>query len=83
LTPLTVDISATLNLQTGVLTWTFRSIHLATGVELIGVFNGLLPMDDATGRSQGRVTYTIQPKANLATETVVSAPASVVCDTRR
>ncbi len=80
-TPLRVDISAGLNLQTGVVTWTFRSIDPATGLLPANVLAGFLPVDDSTGRGQAFVNYTIRPKASDPTGTVVSAQATVVFDT--
>jgi hypothetical protein len=76
-----VDISGNLDLQTGIVTWTFRSVDPTTGLLPYGVDQGLLPIDDATGRGEGFVTYTVQPKASLATGTVLTAQASIVFDT--
>jgi hypothetical protein len=79
--PLRVDISAGLNLQTGVVTWTFHSVDPATGLLPQGVFDGFLPVDDATGRGEGSVNYLISPKADLTTGMSFQAQASVVFDT--
>jgi hypothetical protein len=79
-TPLRVDVSASLNLQTGVVTWTFRSIDPATGLAPTDVFAGFLPPDNSTGRGQASVTYTVQPKANAAPGAPVNAQATVVFD---
>jgi hypothetical protein len=80
-TPLQVDISASLDLQSGVITWTFRSIDPATGQIPTDPVAGFLPIDDATGRGEGSVSYTVRPKASDPIGTVVSAQASVVFDT--
>lgn len=78
--PLRVDVSAGLDLQTGVLTWAFRSVDPVTGTFPTDPFAGFLPVDDATNRGKGFVTYTVQPKPALATGTQVNATASVVFD---
>src|SRR5262249_31770964 len=79
-TPLRVAVSASLNRQTGVVTWAFRSIDPATGDLPGGVEDGFLPVNDATHRGEGSVTYTVRPKASSATGTVVTAQASIVFD---
>jgi RHS repeat-associated protein len=79
-TPLQVQISANLDEGTWVVTWTFLSLDPATGLAPADAVAGFLPVDDATGRGQAFVHYTIQPKANLATGTTISAQAIVVFD---
>jgi hypothetical protein len=80
-TPLQVDISASLDLQSGVITWTFRSIDPATGQIPTDPVAGFLPIDDAMGRGEGSVSYTVRPRASDPSGAVVSAQASVVFDT--
>ncbi|MDB5385913.1 MAG: hypothetical protein JWM11_1559 [Planctomycetaceae bacterium] len=79
--PLRVDISASLNRQTGVVTWTFHSIDPATGQLPADPEAGFLPPDDASGRGEASVHYTIRSKANLTTGSQITAQASVVFDT--
>jgi hypothetical protein len=79
--PLLVDVSGSLNLQTGVITWTFRSVDPETGLLPQGVLDGFLPVNDATGRGEGSITYSISPKSNLTTGTTINASASIVFDT--
>ena len=79
-TPLRVDVTAVLDRSTGVVTWTFHSVDPATGLTPTNPIAGFLPVDDATGRGEGLVTYTIQAKAGLPTGTPLTAQASVVFD---
>jgi RHS repeat-associated protein len=78
--PLTVDVSMDFNRQTGVATWTLRSIDPTTGTFPLGVLAGFLPVDDSTGRGEGLVTYLVQPKPTLTTGTTINAQASIVFD---
>src|SRR5262249_47924029 len=80
-TPLAVVIHAGLDHQTGMVTWTFHSIDPATGQTPSDPVAGFLPVDDATGRGEGSVSYTVRPKASDLSGAVVSAQASVVFDT--
>jgi hypothetical protein len=79
-TPLRVNVSASLNKQTGLVTWSLRCVDPATGELPEDALAGFLPPNDSTGRGQGYVTYTVRPKAGLATGTVIHASASVVFD---
>jgi RHS repeat-associated protein len=80
-TPLLVDVDASLDRQTGIVSWTFRSVDPDTGALPDDVFAGFLPVNDASGRGEGFVTYLIQPKNNLATGVTVDQQASIVFDT--
>jgi RHS repeat-associated protein len=79
-TPLLVDFDSSLNLQTGVVTWTFRSVDPESGELPAGVFDGFLPVNDSSGRGEGFATYFVRPKADLATGTKIDAQASIVFD---
>jgi len=77
-----VDLSAGLDLLTGVVTWTFTSIDPTTLDEPAGnPLEGFLPPDDASQRGEGWVSYTIRPKASDATGTTVTGKATVIFDT--
>jgi RHS repeat-associated protein len=77
-----VDVSAGLNRQTGLVTWTFTTIDPTTlDVPAGNILEGLMPPDDATGRGEGSVSFTIQPKTSDPTGTVVNAKATVTFDT--
>ena len=80
-TPLRVDVSASLDLQTGLVTWTFLSIDPATGLTPTDPVAGFLPVDDSTGRGEAFLNYTVEEKANLTTGTPINAQATVVFDT--
>jgi RHS repeat-associated protein len=77
---LRVDLSAALNLQTGVVTWTFHSIDPATGTFPLDPLAGFLPTDDSTHRGEAAVTYTVRAKPGLATGQKINASASIVFD---
>ena len=76
-----VDVTAGINLSTGLVTWTFTSIDPATLDLTSNPLAGFLPPDETPPEGEGSVSYTIKPKANLASGTVVSAQATVVFDT--
>ena len=76
-----VDVTAGINLSTGKVTWTFTSIDPTTLDLTSNPLAGFLPPDETPPQGEGSVSYTIKPKANLASGTVVSAQATVVFDT--
>ena len=78
--PLVVDFSAALNRETGVVTWTMRSLDPATGTLPEGVFDGVLLVEDGTGVGQGFVNDTILAKSSLVTGTTFNQLASIVFD---
>src|SRR5262249_30201466 len=75
-----VDITAGINLATGVVTWTFTSIDPQTGDIPSAVDAGFLPPDKTPPIGDGFVNYTIRPKANLATGATLPAKATVNFD---
>jgi hypothetical protein len=79
-TQLKVTISAGLDQQTGVVTWTFLSLDPATGLTPTNPIAGFLPVDDSTGRGQAFVHYTIRAKSSDTTGTAIGAQATVVFD---
>jgi hypothetical protein len=60
--------------------WIFRSIDPLTGEPPTDPLLGFLPPNDETGRGQGWVEYTIKPKANVPTGTVIRNKATIVFD---
>jgi RHS repeat-associated protein len=78
--PLLVHFSAALDLQTGIVTWVFRSIDPETGQLPDGVFDGFLPVNDETGRGEGFIDFLVNPQSGLATGTTIDAQASIVFD---
>jgi RHS repeat-associated protein len=79
--PLRVDITAALDLSTGVATWTFRSVDPSTGTFPTNPFAGFLPVDDATKVGEAYVSYFIKERPSPATGTAIDAAATVVFDT--
>jgi hypothetical protein len=78
---LVADISAGLDIATGQVTWTLTALDPKTGEQPNGADQGLLPPNDSTGRGQGSVTYTVQPKADVKTGTVIANSATIIFDT--
>jgi hypothetical protein len=75
-----VDVDATFDLTTGLLTWIFRSVDPHTGFLPQGVFDGFLPVNDDTHRGEGFVRYSVRSKASLTTGTTIDQQASIVFD---
>jgi RHS repeat-associated protein len=75
-----VDITAGLNLLTGVVTWTFTSIDPATLDVPANPYAGFLPPDNTPPVGEGFVSYTIKPKVADTSGTVIPAQATVVFD---
>lgn len=78
---LLVQIRATVNVQTGIITWTFTSIDPMTGEIPTAVDAGFLPPNDANNSGQGSVSYTVKPKSGLATGAVINNTGSIIFDT--
>jgi RHS repeat-associated protein len=78
--PLLVDLAATLDLATGVIAWTFRSVDPLTGFLPLGVFDGFLPVNDETHRGEGFIRYKVRPQSALPTGTAIDQQASIVFD---
>ncbi len=76
-----VDIDASLNLSTGLLTVTFTSLDPTTLDTPSNPLVGFLPPDTNPPNGEGYINYTIQPKAGLATGATLNAQASIVFDT--
>ncbi|UCG49456.1 MAG: VCBS repeat-containing protein [Phycisphaerales bacterium] len=82
--PLTIDINADIDIGTGRATWNLRTYDSNTGWEPEDPYAGFLPPDDpddATGRGEGSVTFTIRPRAGLPAATEITNSASIVFDT--
>ena len=74
-----VDVDADFNPLTGLLTWTFTSIDPATlDVPVGNVEEGFLPPDVTPPEGEGFIGYTIAPKANDPTGTVINAKGTVI-----
>ncbi len=75
-----VDVTTGINLSTGLVTWTFTSIDPTTLDLTSDPLAGFLPPDVTPPEGDGFVSFTIKPKANLSTGTVINASATVVFD---
>jgi RHS repeat-associated protein len=78
--PNPVKVSASLNTNTGVLTWTMQSVDPATGGTPQNPLAGFLPPNTSTNQGTGFVTYTVSPKIGLGDGAVISNQASIVFD---
>jgi RHS repeat-associated protein len=76
-----LDVSAGINLTTGVATWTFTSIDPQTGDVPANILTGFLPPDVTPPQGEAFVTYTVRPKTTDTTGTPIGAQASIVFDT--
>ncbi len=76
-----VDVEASLNLSTGLLTVKFTSLDPTTLDTPANPLVGFLPPDTAPPNGEGYINYTIQPEAALATGASLDAQASIVFDT--
>jgi subtilase family serine protease len=75
-----VDVTATIDVQTGIATWTLRTVDPATGEAPTSAALGFLPPNDANGRGEGFVTYQVRPRANTQTGDRIDAQATIVFD---
>jgi hypothetical protein len=77
---LLVQVSATLNVTTGLLTYTLASLDPATGLPPTDPTAGFLPPDINPPAGEGFVFYTVSPLAALPSGTAITNQASVVFD---
>ena len=77
------DISAGVDVRTGLVTWTLSAVDPKTGEAPNSASLGLLPPNDATHRGEGYVTYTVQAKDGTATGTALTNAATIVFDTEQ
>ena len=81
-----LDVSATVDLATGIVTWKLTTIDPETGEIPEDAQLGFLPpnIDEEgvkDGRGEGFLTYTVKAKRNTPTGTVIDAEARIVFDT--
>ncbi len=72
-----VDVAATIDVRTGVATWTLTTIDPATGQIPVDSTLGFLPPDTSDGIGQGFVSYTVFADPSAATGTVIYAQATI------
>jgi hypothetical protein len=77
-----VDVSGTIDVRSGVATWTFTTIDPTSGQIPLDPTIGFLPPDASRGIGEGFVSYTIQAKPDDPTGTVINAQARVVFSTQ-
>ena len=75
-----VQIEAGINSDTGQVYATFQSVDPNTSLPPANVLTGFLPPENGTGRGDGYLTYSVSPKAGLATGVVIPNVASIVFD---
>jgi RHS repeat-associated protein len=75
-----VDVTANIDVSTGIATWTFTTIDPATGQKPADPTIGFLPPDLFRGSGAGFVSYHILPVKTITTGTVILAQATVLFD---
>jgi RHS repeat-associated protein len=75
-----VDVEAGIDTATGQVFATFQSVDPNTGLPPADPLTGFLPPEDGTGRGDGFLSYTISPKAGLATGTQIRSVADITFD---
>lgn len=80
-TGIDLDVTAGLDVTDNSIFWIFQSIDPETGLSPIDPFAGFLPVNDSLLASgEGFVNYTIKPKADTPTGTVINGQASIFFD---
>ena len=79
--PYDVDVTVDYDPVTGLITWTLRTIDPLTGDLPEDALAGFLPPNDATGRGEGHVAFTIRAKDGQPSGTLISNEATIVFDT--
>ncbi|MEO6923450.1 MAG: choice-of-anchor D domain-containing protein, partial [Bryocella sp.] len=75
-----VNVSATLNPTTGLLTFVMQSVDPLTGTFPANPTAGFLPPNNAANSGVGSVTFTVMPKSGLANAATITNVASIVFD---
>jgi hypothetical protein len=78
--PNPVEVNATLNPGTGVITWLLQSVDPVTGQLVTDPLAGFLPPDNAQQAGEGYVTYTVRSRGGLGTGTQILNQANIVFD---
>ncbi|MBX9652516.1 carboxypeptidase regulatory-like domain-containing protein, partial [bacterium] len=76
-----VDVIATVNVTTGLATWTLTAIDPATGEEPRDERIGFLPPNTNDGLGEGFVTYSVRAKSSASTGDTIDAKATIIFDT--
>jgi RHS repeat-associated protein len=78
--PNPVQVTATFNPTTGVVTWGMQSIDPITKALPADPMAGFLPPDNTQGQGEGNLTYTVSTKAGLPNGTIIKNQAVIVFD---
>ena len=78
---LDVDVTASLDSTSRIVTWTFTSVDPQTGLPTADAADGFLPPDTTAPEGEGFVSYLVSPAQPAVTGTTVSAQADVMFDT--
>ena len=76
-----LDVTAGIDLSTGIVTWTFTSLDPQTLDQPSDPLAGFLPPNVTAPMGEGYVSYRVRPKLSSATGTRIDAQATVVFDT--
>ncbi|MDB5341248.1 MAG: repeat protein, partial [Planctomycetaceae bacterium] len=76
-----VDITASLNFVTHIVTWQFKTVDPSTGDTPVNPLAGFLPANVTPPEGDGFVKYSVRPNAGLNTGVVIDSQATIVFDT--
>jgi hypothetical protein len=79
-TNLVADIVAGVDVQNGQVFWSVSALDLNTGALVESALEGLLPPNNTNHDGEGHVVYTIEPRRDLPTGTVITNQATIVFD---
>jgi hypothetical protein len=66
--------------SSGKITWKFRTLDPETNDLPEDALAGFLPANNSSGRGEGHISFTVQPKSNLTVGTQITNSASIVFD---
>ncbi|WP_414521362.1 SGNH/GDSL hydrolase family protein [Umezakia ovalisporum] len=72
-----VDINASVDLDTGVVSWIFKAIDPVTNNLVDSSTQGFLPPNDDNGAGRGFVSYSVKPLANSTNNTRIDAQTNI------
>lgn len=75
-----VDLTAGINVGNNTAFWIFQTIDPATGLPPADPFLGFLPVNDSSGKGEGFVSYTVNPRISTQSGDSIKAQASIVFD---
>ena len=77
---LLVKVDGHLDIQSGLVTWTFDSLDPATGQPPSDIFVGFLPPDTTPPVGEGNILFFVMPRVDLSTNTQIQNLARIVFD---